>query len=441
MEHFIGIALKNIFRQKKRSFTLGINYAIVTLILVLLFSFSQGAKVNIFNSLTKASAGHITITGRYAKNGRVFAGILRTPDIVDVIKKSLGTDVKVLPRYQVQSALYFGGLSKRLTFAGIDTTIDDMFESQLIFVEGSWGDYVADPNGLVVPKDTAEYFGFKVGDEVVISSRTRFGAFNTGILKLRGIYTTDNYFAQSLMFTHFEFLRNLDLADADGSTSLYVYLPSTEDLGPKRDMLAAMLTDKGFETSVPKDNSEAIAAVSAASTAYEEDKEGRDRVMLKLTTIDEALGIVGTVLTAVNAVGALVAAVMLFVIAISIFINLKMSISERLREIGTLRAMGVESGGVTSLFVFESVLLALLFSVIGALFAAGIAVLFRYVIVLPSGGEIGLFLDAGHLVLVPRLVDIAAIVVIIMGFSALFSYFPARKGGRIPPVEALTKLF
>jgi putative ABC transport system permease protein len=197
----------------------------------------------------------------------------------------------------------------------------------------------------------------------------------------------------------------------------------------------------GFEPSSPKDNSEAIAAVSSASTKYEDDKEGRDRVMLKLTTIDEALGIVGTVLAAVNAVGALIAAIMLFVIAVSIFINLKMSISERLREIGTLRAMGVESGGVASLFIFESVILAFVFSALGALIAIIIAGLFRYVIVLPAGGEIGLFLDAGHLVLVPRIADVVSIIVVIMGFSALFSYFPARKGGKIPPVEALTKLF
>lgn len=441
MEHFVGIALKNIFRQKKRSFTLGVNYAIVTLILVLLFSFSQGAKVNISNSLTRASAGHITITGRYALDGRVYAGLKRTPEIVEAVKSSLGEDAKVLPRYQVQSALYFGGLSKRLSFAGIDTDVDDMFESQLTFISGGWADYVADPNGVAVPKDTAEYFGFQTGDEVVISSRTRFGAFNTGILKVRGIYVTENYFAQSLMFTHFDFLRNLDLADEDGSTSLYVYLSSADGIAQKRDTLAAVLQAEGFETSAPKDNSEAIAAVSAASTKYEVDEEGRDRVMLKLTTIDEALGIVATVLAAVNAVGALIAAIMLFVIAVSIFINLKMSISERLREIGTLRAIGVESGGVTSLFVFESVLLALIFSIIGALVAVLIAFLFRYVITLPSGGEIGLFLDAGHLVLVPRLLDIAGVILVIVGFSALFSYFPARKGGRITPVEALTKLF
>jgi len=441
MEHFIGIALKNIFRQKKRSFTLGINYTIVTLILTLLFAFSQGARVNIFDSLTKASAGHITITGRYAKDGRIYSGIQKTSGILEAIDKTLGSDVTVLPRYQVQSALYFGGLSKRLSFVGIDSGKDATIREQLKFTKGSWEAFAEDPNGLVVPAATAEYFGFVLGDEVVVSTRTRFGAFNTGIMKIRGVYTSDNYFAQSLMVTHFAFLRSLDLADADASTSLYIYFPKLDNVAEKRGALSEALLAAGYEPSNPKDSSEAIAAVSAASTKYEEDKEGRDRVMLKLTTIDEALGIVGTVLTAVNAVGALIAAVMLFVIAISIFINLKMSINERLREIGTMRAMGVESGGVTSLFMFESILLALIFSSIGAGIAIVISALFRYVIMLPAGGNLALFLNSGHLVLVPRLIDVASVIAVIAFFSALFSYFPARRGGKIPPVVALTKLF
>lgn len=441
MEHFIGIALKNVFRQKKRSFTLGVNYAIVTLILSLLFAFSQGARQNIFGSLTRASAGHITISGRYATDGKVYGGILKTPEILAAISETAGEGVRALPRYQVQSALYFNGLSKRLSFVGIDSDKDQSFNGQLRFLSGTYESWLDDPDGLLVPAETAEYFGFKEGDEVVISSRTRFGAFNTGILRISGVYETDNYFARSFMLTHFEFLRSLDLAAEDASTSIYVYFPDTSNLAVKRDALSDVLASRGFETSKPKSDSEAIAAVSSASTQYEADKEGRDRVMLKLSTIDEALGIVSTLLGAVNAVGALIAAVMLFVIAVSIFINLRMSINERLREIGTMRAMGVESGGVASLFVFESVTLAVIFSSIGALLAVLISALFRYVIILPSGGEIGLFLDAGHLVLAPRLLDILGTVLVIALFSAAFSFFPARKGGRIPPVEALTKTF
>jgi putative ABC transport system permease protein len=118
-----------------------------------------------------------------------------------------------------------------------------------------------------------------------------------------------------------------------------------------------------------------------------------------------------------------------------------MSINERLREIGTMRALGVEASDVTSLFVFESVALALIFSSIGSILAAGAALFMRYGPVFSSGGNLGLFLDGGRFVLIPSIWGMIAVIAVISLFAALFSYFPARKGGSIPPVEALTKTF
>ena len=441
MVHFIRLAFKNVFRQKKRSFTLGVNYAVVALILVLLLSFSRGAARNISTSLVRSSAGHITITGQFAKDGKIFNGLLRTKDIQEGIEETFGNGAKVLVRYAIRSTLYFNGLSKRLAFTGLDTANDTGLRDQAVFSRGSWEDFAADPNGVAVPAATAEYFGLALGDEVVLSARTRFGAFNTGILVVRGIYTTENYFARDLILSHFEFLRTLDLAEQDASTSVYVYLPSENGLGPQRDRLGETLKAAGFNVDVPKSDNDAVAAVSAASPKYEEDKEGKDRVMLTLSTLDEVLGIVRSILAAVNGVGAFIAAVMLFVIAVSIFINLRMTINERLREIGTMRAMGVEAGSVTSLFVFESIALAAIFSALGGLIAAAAATLIRFGPKLPPGGNLGLFLENGRLVLIPSLWGILGVVAVISLFAAFFSYFPARRGGAVPPVEALTKTF
>jgi ABC-type lipoprotein release transport system permease subunit len=441
MSMLFRMALKNIFRQKKRSFTLGVNYAIVTFILVLLFSFSQGARVNITSNLVRSSAGHITVSGQYIVSGRVYNGLLRTPQIIATIRRTLGPDTQVLPRYLISSAVYYKGLSKRLSFVGIDTSLEEGFRDQITFLAGDWQRFVDSPNGVVMPQATAEYFGLAYDDEVLISTRTRFGAFNTGVLKIKGIYTTNNFFIQNQVLAHFQFLRTLDLAPQDAASTLYVYLPSTAGIGEKRDRLIAPLEAAGFEVSKPKNDNEAVAAITAASPRYEVDKEGRDRVHLTLATIDEVLGLVRNILNAVNGVGTLIAAIMLFIIAVSIFINLRMSINERLREIGTMRTIGMEAAGVTGLFMLESIFLALLFSLIGTGVALGVVALLRFVIELPLSGNAALFLSQGHLMLVPRFVDMVMIIALITGFSALFSFFPARRGGRIRPVEALTKVF
>ena len=118
-----------------------------------------------------------------------------------------------------------------------------------------------------------------------------------------------------------------------------------------------------------------------------------------------------------------------------------MTLNERLREIGTMRTIGVGAGGITSLFVLESTLLALLFSLIGVAAALLVTAIVVFGVRIPAGGAVTLFLDAGHLVLVPRLLDVAGVVVLITAFAALFSFFPARRGGRIRPVDALTRVF
>jgi putative ABC transport system permease protein len=433
--------LKNVFRQRKRSFTLGINYTIVTFILVLLFAFSHGARVNITSNLVRASAGHITVAGQYVVDGRVFQGVLRYPEVARVARETLGPNVSVLPRYIVRSALYYRGLSKRVTFAGIDTRLEEGFRSQIRFLQGSWQEFVNNENAVVMPAEIAKYFELGYDDEVLVSTRTRFGAFNTATLRVKGIYDTGNFFIQSQLLTHFGFLQGLDLADEDAASTLYLYLPSTTRVEAKRDQLVKALTLEGFEAKKPKDENSALAAVTAASPRYEVDERGVDRVELTVATINEVIGIVRSILNAVNAAGTLIAAIMLFIIAVSIFINMRMSINERLREIGTMRTIGVEARGVTGLFVLENILLALIFTLAGVALALLVVLLLRTAVPLPAGGNLGLFLNRGRLSLVPRVTDIVLILAVISAFTALFTFFPARRGGRIRPVEALTKVF
>jgi putative ABC transport system permease protein len=440
MKLYLYLALKNVFRQKKRSFTLGINYAVVTFILVLLFAFIAGATRNISDNLVRSTAGHITISGQYTVNGRVFHGVTRYPEIAETALRALGPGVTVLPRYIVRSAMYYKGISKQLTFTGIDAALDTGFRDQMRFLSGGWDEFSAASNGIIVPRDVAKYFDLALDDEVVLATRTRMGAFNTGTLKIKGISDTDNFFMKNLILCRFPFLQALDLGGKGDASTLFIYLSNTARLAEKRAALSAALVEKGFEATRPASDAEAINAIAAASPTYEMDKTGKDYVRLTLSTITESLGIVKSLTGVVAAAGMLIALIMLFIIAVSIFINLRMTISERLREIGTMRAMGVEARGIVSLFILENTLLSLVFALAGV--ALALVVMFVLSLIpLPAGGNVALFLNRGRLLLVPRLLDVAVIVAVIAAFSALFSFFPARYGGRIRPVEALTRVF
>ena len=441
MGFYLRVAVRNVFRQKRRSFTLGINYAVVTFILVLLFAFSQGAVRNITTNLARSTAGHITVSGSYSSGGRVFLGVRHYPQVIAASTELFGSNVTALARYVVRSTLYYKGLAKRLDFTGVDPVADTGLEGQLEFTAGSWTAFASTEDGLIIPRDVAAYFDLALDDEVVVAARTRFGSFNTATLKVKGIYRSGNFFAQGLVLCRFAPMQSLDAGEPDSASAVYLYFRDASRVAEKRAALADALARRGYDTVRPKDAAAAVDAVTSASPTYTKDSGTRDSARLNLSTIDEAVGIVKVVTAAVDALGGLVALIMMFIIAVSLFINLRMTINDRLREIGTMRTIGVGSGGITSLFVLESSFLALMFSLAGTVAALAVIGVVAGLVRMPAVGSLALFLDRGRLVLIPRLPDIAATVGVVTVFSAIFAFFPARRGGTISPVDALTRVF
>jgi putative ABC transport system permease protein len=436
MPFYLPLAFKNIFRDRRRSFTLGVNYFFVALLLLFVFSITSGVRKNITENIITSAAGHITVSGEYIVKGRTYQGIKNYPRIDSLVRRAF-PDARVFTRYTLNSAVYYKGLSKRLSFVGIDPALDPGLRGQLAVDDGAWDSFVNDQSAVVMPRAVAGYFGLATDDDLLIATRSRFGAFNTGTVRVRGIYTTGNYFLRDYVISHFGFIQSLDLAEASTASKMYIFFRDLRGLGEKRDRLMAMLNKEGFVAVKPASDNDALNAVSAASPRYKVQDGSVNQVRLTLATIDEVTGIVGKVVGAVNGIGLFIAAIMLFIIALSIFINMRMTINDRFQEIGTLRAIGAERKDILALFVFENIFLSLVF--IGAGVAAGLVVMwgFSAFVTLPGDGVLGLFLDKGRFVLEPTVSAVFFIFIALASLTALFSYFPARYGGRVPAAVAL----
>ncbi len=438
MPFYLSIAFKNIFRDLRRSITLGINYFFITILLLLVFSITQGVKKNITRNVLTSTAGHITVSGEYIVNGRTYQGIQHYP-AVDSITRDAFNGTSVITRYSMSSAVYYKGISKRLSFTGINVSSDNGYKNQIMVNDTGWNNFVRNPNAVLIPLSIAEYFGLSVNDELLISTRSRLGAFNTGTIKVAGIFTSGNYFLKDIVISHFDFLQKLDLADLSTASKMFIYFDKPVDIDTKRNILLDKLNKTGFIANKPANNNDALNAVSAASPRYKVQPGDVNLKRLTLSTADEVTGIVSQVTGAINGLGIFVAAIMLFIISVSIFINMRMTINDRMLEIGTLRAIGCEQNSIVKLFIAENVLLSLLF--IGAGIAGGLILmtLGSTFVTLPSNGTIGLFLNQGRPVFEPTIVHIVFILVILIFFTTLFSYFPARYGGRMQVVTALNK--
>jgi ABC-type lipoprotein release transport system permease subunit len=410
----------------------------VALLLTLIFSFSEGVKKNFSGNLVAAAAGHVTISGETVTAGKTILGISDYPAATAALKAAFGPDLKVLARYKLTSTVYNKGLSKSLSFQGIDTAVDTALKDQLDFRSGSWAGFVASPNGVLVSKTTADYLELAQDDELVISTRTRFGAFNTATVKVAGIYESANYFVQDIVLTHFAFLQALDLSGAGAASNLFVYFPDgTRDYGVLRDKMLDVLGKAGYKAAKPATAADAISVVAAASPQYKMLDASVNERRLTVATVDEVISLLSQAQAAVNGAGIFLASILFFIIAISIFINMRMTINDRIQEIGTLRAIGTEVRDVILMLVAENVFLSLVFVAAGL--AVGLVVVFGVsnFLTLPPAGILSLFLDQGHLVLVPTLGSLGAILVATLVFTAFFSFFPARHGGKVPAAVAL----
>jgi ABC-type lipoprotein release transport system permease subunit len=437
MPYYLAIAFKNIFRDRKRSFTLGINYFFISFLLLLVFSVTTGLKTNITSNVLTSTAGHITIAGEYIVNGRTYQGIKDYPKISRIVTRSF-PDARVITRYALSSAVYYKDLSKRLSFTGIDLTTDRGLKDQISCDENAWKKFEERSNYVIIPESVAKYFGLTIDDEILVATRTRKGAFNTATIKIAGVYTTGNYFLREMIISQFGFLQSLDLSDSTIASKMFLFFDSPRAAREYRGQLIESLGKTGFVATKPSDNNDALNAVSAASPRYKVEDTTLTQTRLTLATADEVTGIVSQVITAVNSSGLFIAAVMLFIISVSIFINMRMTINERMQEIGTLRAMGAEQGDIIRLFVMENVFLSLLFTLIGFCAALFIIFLFSTFIPVPADGTMGLFVNRGRIVLQPTVPAAIFITFALVAFTMLFSFFPARRGGKIPPVVALS---
>ncbi len=114
-----------------------------------------------------------------------------------------------------------------------------------------------------------------------------------------------------------------------------------------------------------------------------------------------------------------------------------MAVVERTREIGTLRALGLQRRGVILLFAMEGGMLGLLGCGIGIILFATVWLAFKIIAptYLPPGSSspVPLAID-----LVPQM--IAALVVFLSFLSTVAAIIPARRAGRQSIVDALAHI-
>jgi putative ABC transport system permease protein len=129
--------------------------------------------------------------------------------------------------------------------------------------------------------------------------------------------------------------------------------------------------------------------------------------------------------------------VLFFIILIGVVNTLRMTIRERTREIGTIRAIGMQKKDVRNTFLLETFFLTL-FSIIAGILAAFAAMAgFSLIKINVQDNPIGMLLVNGHLNFVPTVIGTVSYTLLILAIAVVTAYFPAQRAANMSAASAL----
>lgn len=344
MELF-AIAWRNVFRNKRRSI---LNILAITLgitVMILALGWLRGFVGTIYSSMIDLDTGHVQILNAgYQEEKRRMPLDRNVPDW-NALKDRLAAlpEVSAVGARIDFAAQFSNGVKAVMVMArGVDP--DGEAEITVLDTSLKEGSYFRRPDGVLIGEGLAKRLNLKLGDHVFINSLDKYGSRNLVDGTVEGIFALGySFMDDNLIFT--------SLAKAQELLSL------------GQDVTRVVLR--------LKDGEEPLAAAGKIAALFSDRRdlkvyEWKEFAQAMVSTIDSRLRIFGVLI------------VVLFVlIMVGILNSMSMAVQERFREIGTMRAIGLNRRQLIRLFLAEGFWIGLIGSTIAVVITAVLAFWFQ----------------------------------------------------------------
>lgn len=442
------IAFRNISRQKKRSILLGGAIAFGIMIITLLNSIVGGSVGNVKENFSQLLAGHIYVRGKELTESGRTVQIIRDDSLLKTLTSGLGEDVQyITKRSSAFSTLIFGSKEMIQGIEGIDWSGESYFSKRLIITDGSL-DGLKHPNAIILSTETAEKLGVQVGETVLAKLQTVTGQQNVGEFLVIAITQSSNIFGSLSAFTHIDFLNQL-INLKPGEFQMYnIFLKDMDTIDRNADQLYKALSEAApveprmntFDQTQGEDEEQEPPGRQMhgmfGMISDDKEKEPWEGTKYSLLTLNDMMSQAMELANALNLFGLFIFFILLAIIMVGITNTFRMIMVERTREIGTIRAIGMQKDKVRDLFLVEALYVALFGVLAGYVLALIIAGIFSFI---PFGtnSPFFIFLNNGQLTFRFMPSNIIINILIIAVTSLLAAYFPARKAAKLDPAKAL----
>jgi putative ABC transport system permease protein len=409
MANLLKIAIRNLFRYKRRTL-LTVSLITVGVLFVLVFISVSGSFKNMMvGQITDSMLGHIQIHRR----GYV-ASIDNLPLNLNI--KTQGMEkLETLLRRQPEVA----AVSPRIKFGGMFSTFVETTNIRLngIFPDRefstvpllpgrvSQGKKTLERGEIYVPDLLHKGMGVKLGDTVVVVATNQDGSVNGKQFRVAGV---------------------LESATGPGGRDGYIHILDAMEVLRMEQMeiseVAVRLKDFGQLHSLTTRLEQALAG--------ERNPQGQPIFEVHSW---EKLSPFYNIARMIDLLTFFIKLMLIAIVLISIMNVMIMAVYERIREIGTIAAIGTLPGKILSMFILEGFCLGLLGTVAGNVIGGIILFVINLSrITFEFGRQSGFVLAVQFN---PR--DILVISLIVILVSVLASLQPAFKASRMEPIKAL----
>ena len=380
---FLSLVVKNPFRNKTRSSLAIVGIAIGIMVIVALGMITGGLE-NSTQSTLKAGAAEITVS-QAGSTGIESSGSINQTYVTDILSLSgVKSTAGILRASNTSTAITSsnstqGGFGGGLSITGIDS--DKLSLMGIDSVNGTA--FTNDStNQVIIGKTEAQSLNKTVGDTINLYGQN---------FTITGTFETGNFMTDNGIMMPLSTLQNL-----------------TSNQNKVSEVLVKV-TDNANVTTVSNTITNAYPNQLSTSTAAD-----------SANRINQGLGFINTASWAISLLA-------IFIGAVGVINTMVMTVYERTREIGVLKAVGWKNSRILGMILGESIVLTLIAFVVGTVIAVtGVEVLLTLV---PSVGNA--ITPSFSIYIFLRAFGIALLVGVIGGL------YPAYRASRLSPTEAL----
>ena len=424
------ISFRSLMQHRLRSSLLGGAIGLVTAGLLLVTGVSVGINDTLLTSATTLMSGHINVGGFYKVTSGQSAPVVTNYKKVDAIVRREFPEIDyIVHRGRGWAKLVSDTASMQAGVGGIDITQESGMRRVIVIKEGNIDD-LAKLDAILLFEEQAEKLSVKVGDRITIAAQTPRGTNNTIDVTVVAVAKSIGMLSSWNTYINIEQLRHLYQLNDDTTGALQLYLTDIKQVPLVRERLRKVLAAEGYNLLDPDPR----AFFQKFDAVNHESWTGQK---LDITTWEEETSFVKWIVQILSFFATAVILILVVIIAVGIMMVVWISIRERTREIGTLRAVGMQRNSVLAMFVTEGFLLGLMGTIGGTLL--GLALTFGL-----NAANIGLpkswqfVFMSERLIITPTAAYVAFGILFITGVITAISVIPSFLAARLKPISAMS---